>query len=432
MKTISIFFILFTFALPLTAQRLLWQPVNGQEVTIPSVSYVNNLINIGERILVATTNKGIFRSPDEGRTWQESNQGLSTTDTRTITKVGNIVLCGVNGSLLTQGIFASVDSARTWKRVSTFGAYLFLYALGTKVYGNGGSSPFESLDTGKTWKPLMVDTLGFSYHFSLDNNSLYTTTYTRPPAYPSTLFYQSADTGKKWVYLGHNYGEFEDIKRIDSILFITIREFDASPGKFLRLNTKTQIWRDLYPIDFDGVGRRISTIHTIGKRILYADNGNGVYSSDDLGETWQSDKDGLPNSFAIFKLLTISNNIYAVGTTLPTRGGIVYRASLSPLTSVNDERLTPQLTEPCFLEQNYPNPANMITTLRWRVPKETEVSITVYDTYRRPILKPVTSFQTSAGIHETLLDVHSLPSGTYTVMLRTEQHICTKLITIIH
>jgi hypothetical protein len=91
-----------------------------------------------------------------------------------------------------------------------------------------------------------------------------------------------------------------------------------------------------------------------------------------------------------------------------------------------------KLRQPCFLETFYPNPAQDASTLRWHIPTDTEVSLTVYDMLRRPVLKPMTEIQTAAGTHETTLNLRNLPSGNYIVMLRAGGHLCTKIISVIH
>jgi Secretion system C-terminal sorting domain len=91
-----------------------------------------------------------------------------------------------------------------------------------------------------------------------------------------------------------------------------------------------------------------------------------------------------------------------------------------------------KIKQPCFLEKSYPNPAQDASTLRWQIPSDMEVSLTVYDMLRRPVLKPLISTLAPAGAHETVLNLRQLPSGNYMVMLRAGDHICTKIISIIH
>jgi hypothetical protein len=174
----------------------------------------------------------------------------------------------------------------------------------------------------------------------------------------------------------------------------------------------------------------IRAMISIQKRIYIFDVFLGLYSSDTFGETWQLDSKGLPPSAFITQLVHVNNYIYAVGSA-PGKGGIIYRASVAPLTSVREES-KPPLASPCFLDNSYPNPAQDASTLRWHIPTDTEVSLTVYDMLRRPVLKPLVLTKISAGTHETMLNVRHLPSGNYIIILRAGEHLCTKIISIVH
>ncbi len=196
-----------------------------------------------------------------------------------------------------------------------------------------------------------------------------------------------------------------------------------TPQKFLRYHVNSQQWKELFPADFNGEGRYILTFHKIGKRLLYSDNGNSLYSSDDLGDTWQSDKQGLPPTFFINQFVTIGNFVYALGSVFG-KGGIIYRASLSPLTAVEREHRL-------VASEVFPNPATETVSFRVHLPASTRVDVQLYNSVGSLVLERSTVWA-SAGEFETLLPVGTLPNGTYTVMLRAGQYIYTKMITVIH
>ncbi|KAA0248206.1 MAG: T9SS C-terminal target domain-containing protein [Chlorobiota bacterium] len=64
------------------------------------------------------------------------------------------------------------------------------------------------------------------------------------------------------------------------------------------------------------------------------------------------------------------------------------------------------------LSQNYPNPFNPTTIISYFVPKESFVSIKIYDFLGRE-LKTLVSETKSIGSYELSLDATNLPSGTY-------------------
>ena len=77
------------------------------------------------------------------------------------------------------------------------------------------------------------------------------------------------------------------------------------------------------------------------------------------------------------------------------------------------------------LNQNYPNPFNPSTTISYFVPKESFVSIKVYDFLGREITTLVNEIK-APGSYEISFDASNLPSGTYFYTLSAENYSATK------
>ncbi len=71
-----------------------------------------------------------------------------------------------------------------------------------------------------------------------------------------------------------------------------------------------------------------------------------------------------------------------------------------------------------FTLGNYPNPFNPTTVIKYDMPKETHVRITVYDVLGRKVETLVDGIET-AGIHEVTFDGSRLASGVYFYRLTT-------------
>ena len=77
--------------------------------------------------------------------------------------------------------------------------------------------------------------------------------------------------------------------------------------------------------------------------------------------------------------------------------------------SSNNEPTIPQT---CMLEQNYPNPFNPITHIRYHLPSDASVDISIYDISGRKIGTLVNEYKFK-GHHETSWDASDHPSGIY-------------------
>jgi flagellar hook assembly protein FlgD len=68
------------------------------------------------------------------------------------------------------------------------------------------------------------------------------------------------------------------------------------------------------------------------------------------------------------------------------------------------------------LNPAYPNPFNPITTIEYGLPKDSQVSITVYDMLGR-IVKELINEKQSAGFHSIKWDASDLSNGLYLVKM---------------
>lgn len=65
------------------------------------------------------------------------------------------------------------------------------------------------------------------------------------------------------------------------------------------------------------------------------------------------------------------------------------------------------------LEQNYPNPFNPRTTIRFALPEDQHVTLTVYNLLGQIIIEPMNDQPYDAGIHTITLDTGHFSSGVY-------------------
>ncbi|MFC2102027.1 hypothetical protein ACFLS7_03450 [Bacteroidota bacterium] len=146
----------------------------------------SGMIHANSMLFVVGT-KGVFKSADHGDTW--SGGGLSSVDVRCITAIQDTLYVGTDG----KGVFKSTDWGATWKAVnnSLFSTKVrAIQSKGNTLFAGGqpATGLFRSTDFGATWKLLagglpsdayrgfacndeliVAGTFGGGVYYSLDN-----------------------------------------------------------------------------------------------------------------------------------------------------------------------------------------------------------------------------------------------------------------------
>jgi hypothetical protein len=82
------------------------------------------------------------------------------------------------------------------------------------------------------------------------------------------------------------------------------------------------------------------------------------------------------------------------------------------------------------LEQNYPNPFNPSTTIRYGLPKRSNVTLTVFNTLGQVVATLVNETQ-NAGHHDVKFEASGLASGVYFYRLQAGEYVATKKLLIL-
>jgi hypothetical protein len=95
----------------------------------------------------------------------------------------------------------------------------------------------------------------------------------------------------------------------------------------------------------------------------------------------------------------------------------------------NEELITgiPQSTQ---LSQNYPNPFNPVTVIKYKIAKQADVSLDIFDMAGRKVRTLVNQTLTP-GAYEATFDASNLASGMYLYRLSVGSDVMTKKLTLI-
>jgi chitinase len=102
---------------------------------------------------------------------------------------------------------------------------------------------------------------------------------------------------------------------------------------------------------------------------------------------------------------------------------------ISPSTGVSPQP-GPPLAEGYRLYDNYPNPFNPSTTVRYTIPRRSEVSLVVYNAIGQEVAQLVSGVQ-DAGVHEARFESGSYASGVYICRIRSGEFAASKVMVLL-
>ena len=244
------------------------QAVNGFGV---AANHVHSLIALPSHVLVMATHYGIFRSQDNGATWQEVAGGP-----------GQLM-----SGLMTYALsYSPLDPQR-----------LYVLTQIATIPHSGTLGLYTSADGGKTWK-LSITTA------SITNSSIFTEAAGNDN--PNEVYIYLSDLGALGLKVSLDNGQhFSSTGTLPFGLIFGVLPIPGAPGQLLvygssgmaRSTDGGNHWQV-----FKGITGGITDVTTAGPRSpIYASGDAGVYSSLDGGKTFK-----LMYSQASFASLTVS------------------------------------------------------------------------------------------------------------------------------
>lgn len=369
-----------------SAQDGFWQQIYS--FSIPIAIYSIDTNSKGHLFIAA--GDGIFRSFDDGQTWDK----LHSLYSRDLVIDDNDFIIAASGD----DIHLSKDNGDSWQRIFegdivtklAVNSHNHIIAGASEDLGND-SSPglFCSKDSGTSWSEI----LGLSDIAALTVNPQNDYIYTAPH---HDIVIWSEDSGQTWMY--------QDLS-----------EHDAGVQSIHSLFVKTN--GHVFVGGSHGVSRSTDGCYTWAK-VLSSSNiwslfitvdgtifagGDDVLLSTDGGDSWIK-KTPLTDR-RIYTAFTILRNNYIIVCS----GQEIFQ-SVSPVSGIkhsNNSAITS-----FQLKQNYPNPFNATTTIIYDLPKSGNVTLIVYNLLGQNIETLVNGFQT-VGEHQVEWNAEGLPSGIY-------------------
>jgi len=369
---------------PLHAQ---WIQTNG-----PYSGIVNAFAVCGTNLFAGTYGSGVFLSANNGTSWTAAKTGLTNPFINALAVSpasdgtgGTNLFAGTNG-----GVFLSANNGTNWTPVNTGLTNTTVRALafsGTNLFAGTDGGVFLSANNGTSWT---------------EANTGLTNTYVKSlavsPASDGTggtnLFAGTYDGG---VFLSVNNGTSWTAEST-GLMNTDVRALALSPAS-------------------DGTG---------GTNLFAGTNGSGVFLSTNNGTSWTAESIGLMNTdVRALALSPASDGTGGMNLFAGTSGGVWRRPLSEMMTSV--ETLSTKVPTNSGLDQNYPNPFNPTTTISFRLPSQSYVSLKVFNSLGREV-SILLEKKLSAGTYVERWDAQGLPSGVYFCRLQTGSFTETKKI----
>ncbi len=401
---------------------------------------------------VAVARSSIFKSTDGGDNWfgigsmgkRFNNMPIGPSEMRSIAfhPIDSNIMVSTD---MERKIFKTTDGGGTWRTVFELPgdeiktiAYVpsnpnILFAGATIRGGYQIDRPFpfdptqssygvlKSIDGGETWKYINI---------GLESTTKNINHIAVHPTSPDTVYigelnsgvYKSVDGGNSW-FKSSNGIIVPDIRAIaidysnPKIVYAGIQR-----GSIYKSTNSGQDWLlSNMGMDPEAAIRSI-VIDPINSQTIYAgDWHSGVYCSIDAGKSWYHFNKGL-RTRAVQKLAITKDGKYLYAG---TQGEGVFRLKLEKITtpiSIEDKNNFPSSYE---LYQNFPNPFNPTSRIKFSLPKSVFTKLSIYDILGREV-KSLINQEIYAGYHEIEFNFIGLSSGIYFYRIQAGEFIQTK------
>lgn len=362
---------------------------------------------------------GVYKSVDGGENWSQINCGLTNSKIASIyidPFNNNNLLVGLSGGAPSftnppdtsypGGIFYTTDGGDNWASStmpsgSETQEFWFIKERNNNLYSYGLTNSqvapgvpsiglIKSTDKGLTWEKIPGDTLNnkFSSNWDITNDG-------------KTIYL--SDDGKYRIIYSNDEAQTWSIINLNVNGPIAVSPFDTSVILFTAGNGNT-VYKSTNGVMNPDINSYLKVLEARGKiqEIIFTSDPNIIFI-------------GCSN-------LTVYKSIDG-GNTFPTE--IRFRDLINSLITEVDSDNNIAIPNKYNLFQNFPNPFNPATTIKYSIPESGSVKIKIYDLLGSEIKTLINEFQ-PAGAHSINFDSYGLTSGVYFYVLQVNEFIQSK------
>jgi len=318
---------------------------------------------VGKKLFAGTFTGGIFWSTNNGAQWFDASGGLSITSVTGFAQYpiqgtgDTAVIACFHDTLYNGSVYRSIDAGAHWMSMSTGITNTDVRAVvarDTKIFVATMGGVFHSSDDGMTWEPRNSG-LNVPYVVTLlsHEKNLFAGTITGGA-------YRSTDDGNSWE----------------------------------KINTGlTNTYVNAFAMSGDG-------------KLFTGTGWSGVFFSTNNGSQWSQINTGLTN----YQINTLAVDPDGKFIYAGTDDGVWYRpvSEITTMLSENNDGIPDRF----FLHQNFPNPFNPSTQIKYSIPKSSQVTLKIFNTLGEDI-ETIVNEEKPTGTYELNWNAANLPSGVY-------------------
>ncbi len=369
------------------------------------------------------SNNIFYKSYDFGNTWSQVStvSGFTTPcDIEVFPDSSHIILAGDN----TTGIFRSTNAGVTWNQVYVTSGEIPTIAIDQRTktawatkWGGGGGL-LKSTDFGQTWVaiPFFNGLSMWGVDIAPENPDFVMT-----GKYSGSNIYITKDGGANWITTALASSNYS-IKIIDTLTIFAAQ----SPGIY-----KASV--PYVPVELASFYASVIDNEVILGWTTATELNNARFEIErsPKGETKEWTRIGEVEGHGT----TTSPRRYIYSDRPGVTGAYLYRLKQvdydGSFEYSNEIEATTESPRVFTLEQNYPNPFNPSTNIRFSLPEQAEVTLSIFDVTGREVANVINGKILQAGNHSLEFNASALTSGVYLYTLKAGDRSQTKKFTLL-